>query len=222
MDSLVASSGKKIKKPTDNSQLPSTPINSKPKKIQNSFHQYFPSVPTKRRGDNWFKGKSFRRSTRSTSGKSNIKPPSTSYPIQLSSNHESAPIKNLKKFLQRSLSPIKRSNLNLSHQVFLTKTLLLPPPKFLHSLLKLAYLLHLSRSLSLPLLSHNINPQLLSNYKRECSVASTTSRMRNCGSAFAPWQCCPASKSKISSPIGRSYDYHQSQSQDAVEASQNS
>jgi hypothetical protein len=106
IDSPISSSGKKVKKPTDDSQLPPTPIDSKPKKLQDSFHQDFPLVPTKRRGANRFKGKSFRRSTRSTSGKSNIKPPSTSDPIQLSSDHES-PHKKLKEDSAEESKPDK-------------------------------------------------------------------------------------------------------------------
>jgi hypothetical protein len=59
IDSPTTSYGKKIKKPIDNSQFPSTPIIYKPKKIQDSFHQDFPSVATKRREANGFRGKSF-------------------------------------------------------------------------------------------------------------------------------------------------------------------
>jgi hypothetical protein len=89
VDSPAASSGKKTKKPTDNSPFPSTPIDPQPKKLQDSFKQYFPLVPTNRRGANQFKGESFRRSTQSASGKCNVKPPSTLDPIQVSYDHES-------------------------------------------------------------------------------------------------------------------------------------
>jgi hypothetical protein len=63
IDSPAASSGKKIKNPADNSPFPSTPVDPQPKKLQDAFQQDFPSVPTKRRGANRFKGESFRRST---------------------------------------------------------------------------------------------------------------------------------------------------------------
>jgi hypothetical protein len=97
VDSPAASSGKKTKNPIDNSPFPSTPIDPQPKKLQNAFHQDFPLVPTNKRGSNQFKGESFRRSTRSENGKPNVKPPSTSYPIQVSSDHE-IPHKILREF----------------------------------------------------------------------------------------------------------------------------
>jgi hypothetical protein len=82
--------GKKTKKPIDNSPMPSTPIDPQPKKLQEAIQQDFALVPTNRRGANPFKGESFRRSTRSASGKRNVKPPSTLDPIQVSFDHESS------------------------------------------------------------------------------------------------------------------------------------
>jgi hypothetical protein len=132
IDSPAASSGKKIKNPVDNSPLPSTPIDSKPKKLQDAFHQYFPSVPTKRRGANRFKGKSFRRSTRSMSGKPNIKPPSTSDPIQLSFDHES-PHKRLKEVSAEESKPDKEVKYepitpSLPHKNIVTPSSQMPTP----------------------------------------------------------------------------------------------
>jgi hypothetical protein len=106
IDSPEASSGKKIKKLVDNSPFPSTPIDSQPKKLQDAFHQYFPLVPTKRRGANRFKGESFRRSTQSMSGNPNIKPPCTLDPIQLYSNNE-IPHKRLREFYTEEANPNK-------------------------------------------------------------------------------------------------------------------
>jgi hypothetical protein len=95
VDSPIASSSNEIKNLADNSPLPSTPVDPQPKKLRYAFQQDFPSIPTNRRGENLFKGESFRRITRSTSGKPNVKPPSTSDPIQLSFDHE-IPHKRLK------------------------------------------------------------------------------------------------------------------------------
>jgi hypothetical protein len=52
IDSLVASSGKKIKKLANNSPFPSTAVDPQPKTLHDAFHQDFPSVPIKRRGSN--------------------------------------------------------------------------------------------------------------------------------------------------------------------------
>jgi hypothetical protein len=87
-DSPLASLSKKTKNHYDNSPLSSTHVDPQPKKLQDAFQQDFPLVPTNIRGTNWFKGESFRRSTQSTSGNPNVKPPSTLDPIQVSSDHE--------------------------------------------------------------------------------------------------------------------------------------
>jgi hypothetical protein len=112
--------------------LPSTPIDSQPKKLQDAFHQDFPSVPTKRRGANRFKGESFRRSTRSMSGKPNIKPPSTSDPIQLSSDHES-PHKRLREVSAEESKPDKEVKYepitpSLPHKNIVTPSSQMPTP----------------------------------------------------------------------------------------------
>jgi hypothetical protein len=104
VDSPATSSGKKTKNPTDNSPLPSTPIDPPPKKLQDPFQQEFPLVPTNIRGANRFKGESFRRSTRSVSGNTNVKPPSTSYHIPVSFDHES-PHKRLKEIFVEEFEP---------------------------------------------------------------------------------------------------------------------
>jgi hypothetical protein len=59
VDSHAASSGKKTKNLVDNSPLPLTPVDPKPKKLQYTFQQDFHSVPMNRRGSNHFKGESF-------------------------------------------------------------------------------------------------------------------------------------------------------------------
>jgi hypothetical protein len=74
----ISLSDKKANKPIVDPPLSTNPIGSKQKKLQDS---YFPPIPTRRRGANRFKGKSFCRSTRSMIGKTNTKPPTTSDPI---------------------------------------------------------------------------------------------------------------------------------------------
>jgi hypothetical protein len=44
----IPSSAKKSKKPIVDPQLPTTPIDSKQKKLQGSFHHDFPPIPTRR------------------------------------------------------------------------------------------------------------------------------------------------------------------------------
>jgi hypothetical protein len=89
------SSSKNPKNPIVDPQLSSTPIESKEKKMKDSFYHDFPPIPTKRRGANRFKGKPSRMCTRSMVGKFNKNPPITLDPIQLSSDHE-IPHKKLK------------------------------------------------------------------------------------------------------------------------------
>jgi hypothetical protein len=69
VDTPVASSSKKAKNPIDNSPMPSTSIDPAPKTLQEVIQQYFPIVPTNRRGDNRFKRESFRKSALNTRGK---------------------------------------------------------------------------------------------------------------------------------------------------------
>jgi hypothetical protein len=52
VDTPVASSGKKTKNHIDNYPMPSTSIDSQPKKLQEAIQQDFPVVPTNRRGAN--------------------------------------------------------------------------------------------------------------------------------------------------------------------------
>jgi hypothetical protein len=74
-------------------------------------------------GSNHFKGEYFRRSTRSASGKPNVKPPSTSDPIQVSSDHES-PHKRLREFSREEFDPDKEVKYEPipSHKNFFTPT----------------------------------------------------------------------------------------------------
>jgi hypothetical protein len=74
------------------------------KKLQEEIQQDFPLVPTNRRGSKWFKGGSFRKSTRSESGNPNVKPSSTSDPIQVSFDHE-IPHKRLREVSAEELEP---------------------------------------------------------------------------------------------------------------------
>jgi hypothetical protein len=121
VDSPAASSGKKIKKTIDNSPFPSTPIDPQLKKLQDAFQKDFPLVPTNRRESNRFKGESFGRSTWSTSGKSNVKPPKTLDPIQLSYDHE-IPHKRLIEYFVEEIEPDKEVKYEpiLSHKNSLT------------------------------------------------------------------------------------------------------
>jgi hypothetical protein len=84
--------------------MPSTSIDPQPKKLQEAIQQDFPVVPTNRRGANRFKGGSFQKSTWNASGKPNVKPPSTSDPIQVSSDLES-PHKRLREVSAEELEP---------------------------------------------------------------------------------------------------------------------
>ena len=86
VDTPAASSRKKTKNPIDISPMPSTSIDPTPKKLQEAIQQYFPVVPTNKRGANQFKGGSFRKISQNWRGKPYVKYPSTSDPIQLSSN----------------------------------------------------------------------------------------------------------------------------------------
>ena len=104
----IPSFAKKAKKPIVDPQLSTTPIGYKQKKMHDSFHHYFPPIPTRRRGANRFKGKPFRRSTRSIIGKSNTNPPITLDPIQLSFDHES-PHKKLKEDSAGESKPAKET-----------------------------------------------------------------------------------------------------------------
>jgi len=80
-----------------------------------------------RRRANRFKGEYFRRSTRSASGKPNVKPPSTSDPIQVSSDLES-PHKRLKEFYEKEFEPDKEFKFEpiLSHRNSVTPTSQMP------------------------------------------------------------------------------------------------
>jgi hypothetical protein len=55
VDSFAASLGKKTKNPIDNSLIPLTPIDPKPKMLQEAIQQDFPLLHMNRRGANRFK-----------------------------------------------------------------------------------------------------------------------------------------------------------------------
>jgi hypothetical protein len=69
--------------------MPSTSIYTAPENLQEEIQQDFLVVPTNKRGANRFKGCSFQKSTWNASGKSNVKHPDTSDPIQVSPDLES-------------------------------------------------------------------------------------------------------------------------------------
>jgi hypothetical protein len=88
--------------------MPSLSLGPIPKKLQEVMQQYFPIIPTNKRGANRFSKGPFRKSTRSTRTKPYEKPPPTSDPIQVSSDIES-PHKKLREVSADGLEPLRKT-----------------------------------------------------------------------------------------------------------------
>jgi hypothetical protein len=132
VDTPTSSLGKKTKKPISNSPMPSTSIDPAPKNLQEVIQQDFIVVPTNRRGANRFTRGPFQKITQNTKGKPYEKPPTTSDPIQVSSNLES-PHKILREVSTDELEPHRetKSEPISPHKPLVTPTsqMSIPDPK---------------------------------------------------------------------------------------------
>jgi hypothetical protein len=107
--------------------MPSTSIDTTPKKLQEAIQQDFLIVHTNRRGANRFKGGYFQKITRNTSGKPNIKHPSTLDLIQVSSDLK-IPHKILREVSAEELEPHREEKYESipPHKPFVNPTSYMP------------------------------------------------------------------------------------------------
>jgi hypothetical protein len=134
VETPTSSSGKNTKskdqrKHIANIQIPSISLDPTPKKIQEVIQKDFPTVPTNRKGSNWFDRGPFQKNTQSTRGKPYAKSLTTPDPIQVSFNLES-PHKILREVSADELKPQMKtqSEPTSPHQPPITPTSPMPTP----------------------------------------------------------------------------------------------
>ena len=88
--------------------MPSFSLDPTPRKPQEVMQQYFPIIPTNKRGANQFGKGPFRKSTQNIRTKPYAKPPPTSDPIQVSSDLES-PHKKPREVSADGLEPLRKT-----------------------------------------------------------------------------------------------------------------